>query len=184
MFTLIKKIGKIALMIGIALIICGVVSGFTLAEFEKNEVKTDAYITTIEEGGFFDNGGYVVHVRYNTLENKRITGTISSGNLGQHFIDLQAEADKAGMDVIDYADSAQSTSKVIPIYYNKEIPDSFKYVDYKESGNDFYKWGGIIGGGALAVLLVNYLLKKKKEERAAEKRVEKKQAKQAQKQGR
>lgn len=183
MYTLIKKLGKLAFMVGIALIICGVISGAMLSDFEKNAVETTAYITTIEEGGVMDNGGYKVNLRY-TVDGKRYDGTISSGNLGESFRKLEVEAEAAGMDVIDYVDNVQSSQKIIPVCYNKEIPKSVKYVDYQNDGNDFYKWGIIIGAGSLIVLAVNTMLKKKREERAAEKRVEKKQAKQAKQQGR
>ncbi len=184
MYTLIKKLGKLAFMVGIALIICGVISGAMLADFEKNAVETTAYITTIEEGGMLDNGGYKVNLRYTTEEGKRIDGTISSGNLGESFRKLEAEAEAAGMDIIDYVDNIQTSSKIIPVCYNKEVPKSVKYVDYKNDGNDFYTWGAVFCIGAAVVLIINSVLKKKREERAAEKRLEKKQAKQAQKQGR
>lgn len=182
MYTLIKKICKLALMIGIALIICGVISGAMLADFEKNAVETVAYITTIEEAGALDNGDYKVNLRY-TVDGKRYDGTITSGNLGESFRKLEAEAEAAGMDVIDYVDNVQSSQKIIPVCYNKEVPKSVKYVDYQNDGNDFYKWGIIASVGSLVVLVINSVLKKKREERAAEKRLEKKMAKQAKQQG-
>ena len=56
MFGLVKKICKLALMVGIALIICGVVSGKMQDDFDKNAVSATAYITTIEEGNALSNG--------------------------------------------------------------------------------------------------------------------------------
>jgi len=183
MYTLIKKIAQLAFLVGVALIICGIISGAMLADFEKNAVETTAYITTIEEGGVMDNGGYKVNLRYN-VNGKRYDGTISSGNLGDVFSELEAEAEAAGVDVIDYVDNYQSSRKIIPVCYNKEVPKSVKYIDYKDDGNDFYKWGITLGAGSLIVLVVNSMMKKKREERAAERRVEKKMAKQAKKQDR
>jgi len=168
-------------MVGIALIICGVISGMTLAEFEKNSAPATAFITTIEEGGAMSNG-YKVNLRY-TVDGKRYDSKITSGNLGAEFERLEARAEAMGMDIIDYVDTVSNDQKTVSILYNKEIPKSIKAVDYKDQGNDFYKWGFIISGGSLVLLIVNSVLKKKREERAAEKRVEKKQARQAKKQG-
>lgn len=181
MFTLIKKLGKTALLVGIALIICGVISGMTLEDFEKNCAQTTAFITTIEEGGSLSNG-YKINLRY-TVDGKRYDSTINSGNLGEEFEKLEAKAEAKGMDIVDYIDNVSNDQKTISILYNKEIPKSVKAVDYKEQGNDFYKWGFIVSGGSLVLLIVNSVLKKKREERAAERRLEKKQAKQAKKQG-
>ncbi len=181
MFTLIKKLGKTALLVGIALIICGVISGMTLEEFEKNSAQTTAFITTIEEGGAMSNG-YKVNLRY-TVDGKRYDSKITSGNLGADFEKLEEKAEAMGMDVVDYVDTVSNDQKTVSILYNKEVPKSIKAVDYKDQGNDFYKWGFIIAGGSLVLLVVNSVMKKKREERAAERRVEKKQAKQAKKQG-
>ena len=175
MYTLIKKLAKLALLVGIALIICGVVSGMMLSDFEKHAVPATAYITTIEEGSKVSNG-YKVNLRY-TVDGKRYDGSIDSGNLGAAFDLLQSKAEAAGMDVIDYVDNVPNEQKVISIYYNSEIPKSIKYINYKDQGNDFYTWGGIITGGSLVVMILNSAMKKKREERAAERRLEKKQAK-------
>ncbi len=181
MYTLIKKLAKTALMVGIALIICGVISGMMLGDFEKNAVKTTAYITTIEEGGALANG-YKVNLRY-TVDGKRYDSTINSGNLGDEFEKLELKAKGRGMDVVDYIDTLSNEQKTVSILYNKEIPKSVKAVDYKEQGNDFYTWGFVVTGGSLVVLMVNRVMKNKREERAAERRLEKKQARQAKKQG-
>lgn len=180
MYTLIKKLGKTALLVGIALIICGVISGMTLSDFEKNSARTTAYITNIEEGGSMSNG-YKLTLRY-TVDGERYDGKITSGNLGTEFEKIELKAKNKGMDVIDYIDTVSNDQKTVSILYNKEIPKSIKAVDYKEQGNDFYTWGFIVAGGSLALLVVNSVMKKKREERAAERRVEKKMAKQAKKQ--
>jgi len=176
MYTLIKKLCKLAAILGIALIICGVISGMMLSDFEKHAVKTTAYITTIEEGGLLTNG-YKVNLRY-TVDGKRYDSSIDSGNLGESFRLLEAKAETAGMDVIDYVDNLSNNQKTIQVCYNSEIPGSVKYVNYEDNGNNFYTWGGIALGGAAVVSVVNSVMKKKKEERAAEKRLEKKQARQ------
>lgn len=176
MYTLVKKLCKLAAIVGIALIICGVVSGMMLSDFKEHAVETTAYITTIEEGNALSNG-YKVNLRY-TVDGERYDGTIDSGNLGESFRLLEAKAEAAGMDVIDYVDNLSNNDKKITVCYNSEIPGSVKYVNYEDNGNDFYTWGGIALGGSLVLSLINSVMKKKKEERAAEKRLEKKQAKQ------
>ena len=181
MFKLIRKIAKLALLVGIALIICGVVSGMMLADFEKYATPATAYITTIEEGGTFSNG-YKVNLRY-TVDGKRYDSSIDSGNLGAAFDLLESKAEAKSMDVIDYVDSVQNEQKTISIYYNSQIPKSIKYINYADQGNDFYTWGGIITGGSLLVMILSSAMEKKKEERDAERRLEKKMAKQAKKQG-
>ena len=72
MYTLIKKLCKLAATVGIAIIICGVISGMMLDDFEKNAEQTTAYITTVEEGGMFSNG-YKVNLRY-TVDGESYTG--------------------------------------------------------------------------------------------------------------
>lgn len=176
MFTLIKKLCKLAALVGIALIICGVVSGMMLSDFEEHAVPAKAYITTIEEGNVLSNG-YKVNLRY-TVDGERYDGVIESGNLGESFRLLEAKAEAAGMDVIDYIDNATTSDKTIDILYNSEIPGSIKYSGYEDNGKDFYLWGGLLLGGSAVVALINSNMKKKKEERAAEKRLEKKMAKQ------
>jgi len=182
MYTLIKKLCSLAATVGVALIICGVISGMMLSDFEANAVETKAYITTIEEGNVFSNG-YKVNLRY-TVDGERYDSSIDSGNLGESFRLLEAKAEVAGMDVIEYVDNISNDQKTITVLYNKEIPGSVKYVDYEDNGKDFYTWGGILLAGSLVVSIVNTSMKKKREERAAERRLEKKQAKQQKQQER
>lgn len=176
MYTLVKKLCKLAAIVGIALIICGVVSGMMLADFAEHAVPAKAYITTIEEGNAFSNG-YKVNLRY-TVNGERYDSSIDSGNLGESFRLLEAKAEVAGMDVIEYVDNISNSEKTIDVLYNSEIPGSIKYVEYEDNGNDFYTWGGIALGGAVIVAIINSVMKKKREECAAEKRLEKKMAKQ------
>ncbi len=176
MYTLVKKLCKAAAILGIALIICGVAAGMMLSDFKEHAVETQAYITTVEEGGVFTNG-YKVNLRY-TVDGKKYDGSIDSGNLGEAFRLLEAKAEASNMNIIDYVDEVSNKEKTVMICYNSEIPASIKYAGYEEESNDFYTWGIIALVGSIVVAVVNSTMKKKKEERAAEKRLEKKQAKQ------
>lgn len=175
LFGLVKKLARLVVLVGVALLIAGSVSYFILDDFSENSVQVTARITSIDEGGFLSNG-YDVNVRYEAAGAFH-NATISSAEMGEEFRLLESRAAAAGLSVIAYVEKNPNLST--QIYYNSKLPDSAKSTLYEDPTKSFFIWGGIVLGAGLIIAIINSSMKKKHDEKKAEKRVKAKMEKQS-----